>query len=131
MKAIIFTLLFLGASMSFAADEAHLELGFAAQAPIINAMLESDEAQSNYVGEASFADVIERDLRLQTAGKPIEGTTVSLKCSSIGENLLKCQLLSTSSDGEHESAIAIDAKIRFPALSTSVYVYDVEVLLAG
>jgi hypothetical protein len=131
MKLLLVALALLMGTRAFSADAEVLDLSYSTQTKIIIALVSSDTAENTYIGEASYADVMERDLRFQNAGKLGKGNSVELSCTVGTDNMLDCMLTSYDEDESGESALVIGGKVYFPEFSSEVYVSEVKVFIAG
>lgn len=134
MKTIIFTLTILASSLSFATvGDNPLVLDAFTKMKIIEALIKTPKAQNEYIGEASIADVMERDVRLWLSNKLGEDKSISLNCEMAGEstNTMYCSLNSYDEDESGESALIIDAQIYIAPVSTEINVSDVRAFIAG
>lgn len=133
MKTMLLLVIAICSSVSFAenVDSTAVKLSYNTQVQITQALLKSEDAQSELFDGLSFAQVIEADLVLQNAGELAEGNSVDLRCTKIDNSTLECNLVSFSKDETGESAVSIYGKIKFVPLSTDVIAFDVDAFAAG
>lgn len=131
MRTLLIAIIGFVLPSAFAEGYNDTSMEFSLQSRIINALLESPKAQQSLVGEKSYSERIGRALGLQTAGAPVEGTTVGLRCRQITETKLQCQLNSFYTDGEKQSLLSLEAHMTISPQSKRVFVREVTTLAVG
>ena len=130
MKTLITALLLCIGSTAMA-SEGDLNLDLKTQMEVIEQMLNSDVANNEYLGEASFSEIIEARLSQQIAGIIPDGESVTLSCKKVSDGLMNCMLNLFSMDEYGESSVFLKADVRNSELSTILNVSNVQALLAG
>ena len=130
MKTLITALLLCIGSTAMA-SEGDFNLDLKTQMEVIEQMLNSDVANNEYLGEASFSEIIEARLSQQIAGIIPDGESVTLSCKKVSDGLMNCMLNLFSMDEYGESSVFLKADVRNSELSTILNVSNVQALLAG
>lgn len=137
MKIVILTIALLLSNFGFAAGSADgvnpPQLDAFTKMSIITALLKTPEAQNEYDGEASIADLMKQDVSQWLSNELGDGRHIILNCRMQAESeaTMYCNLTSYDGSGMFESGLVIEATVHLPAVSTEIQVYDVQAYIAG